>query len=104
MNRMPYGLRAAIKGEAIQPASFEKYLQQQFEGDLDDARTTMEALAKAYSPRDLEPRAFGLYEKFRPKIPEGAADWDAMSELDLDYILSLANQVPSTFRHRNRGL
>jgi hypothetical protein len=88
--RTPQGLRAAIKGEEIHAASVQKYLQQKFKGDLDDTRTAMEKLAHAYAARELEPRAFGLYEKFRPKIPEGAAGWGAMGELDLDYIVALA--------------
>src|SRR5215510_3716381 len=36
------GLRAAIKGEEIDPQSVEKYLQQKFGDDLDDARAAME--------------------------------------------------------------
>jgi hypothetical protein len=32
----------------------------------------------------------GLYEKFRPEIPEGKKGWGARGELDLDYIRSLA--------------
>jgi hypothetical protein len=88
--RTPQGLRAAIKGDEIHAAGVQKYLQQKFKGDLDATRTAMEKLANAYTARELEPRAFGLYEKFRPKIPEGAAGWGAMGELDLDYIVALA--------------
>ena len=84
------GLRAAIKGEEIEAESVEKYLKQKFGGDLDDARTAMEKLAKAYPPKQLEKVAYGLYEKFRPKIPEGTKGWGAKGELDLDYITSLA--------------
>ena len=84
------GLRAAIKGEEIDPQSVEKYLKQKFGDDLDDARTTMEKLAKAFTPKQLESKAYGLYEKFRPVIPEGTKGWGAKGELDLEYILSLA--------------
>jgi hypothetical protein len=49
----------------------------------------MEKLAKAYTPKQLEAEAYGLYEKFRPDIPEGKKGWGAKGELDLDYILSL---------------
>jgi hypothetical protein len=38
----------------------------------------------------LENKAYDLYEKFRPKIPEGTKGWGAKGELDLDYIRSLA--------------
>ena len=84
------GLRAAIKGEEIEAESVEKYLKQKFGEDLDAARTAMEKLAKAYPPKQLEKTAYGLYEKFRPKIPEGTKGWGAKGELDLDYIISLA--------------
>ena len=84
------GLRAAIKGEEIDPQSVEKYLKQKFGDDLDDAHAAMEKLAKAYTPKKLESEAYGLYEKFRPKIPEGTKGWGAKGELDLDYIRSLA--------------
>ena len=86
----PRGLRAAIKGDAIHAESVEKYLRQKFGADLDEARTAMQKLADAYAPRELEGRAFGLYEKFRPEIPEGAKGWGAKGELDLGYIASLA--------------
>ena len=87
--KTPKGLRAAIKGEAIHAESVEKYLKQKFKDDLDAARAAMEELAKAYPSNELENKAYGLYEKFRPKIPEGTKGWGAMGELDLDYIVSL---------------
>ena len=84
------GLRAAIKGEEIDPESVQKYLKQKFGEDLDEAREAMEKLAKAYTPKQLEKVAYNLYEKFRPEIPEGTKGWGAKGELDLDYIISLA--------------
>jgi len=88
--KTPQGLRAAIKGEEIDPQSVDKYLKQKFGDDLDEARAAMEKLAKAYTPKQLETQAYPLYEKFRPKIPEGMKGWGAKGELDLDYIPSLA--------------
>jgi hypothetical protein len=88
--KTPKGLRAAIKGEAIHAGSVETYLEQKFKEDLDAARAAMEKLAKAYTPKQLEKEAYGLYEKFRPEIPEGTKGWGAKGELDLDYIRSLA--------------
>jgi len=85
-----HGLRAAIKGEEIDPESVQKYLKQKFGEELDEARAAMEKLAKAYTPKQLETGAYGLYEKFRPEIPEGTKGWGAKGELDLDYIRSLA--------------
>ena len=83
------GLRAAIKGEEIEPQSVEKYLKQKFGDDLDAARAAMEKLAHTFTPTQLESKAYGLYEKFRPEMPEGTKGWGAKGELDLDYIQSL---------------
>jgi len=88
--KTPHGLRAAIKGEPIDAGSVEYYLQKKFGDDLDEARAAMEKLAKAHTPKQLEKAAYGLYEKFRPKIPEETKGWGAKGELDLDYIRSLA--------------
>ena len=89
--RSAQGRRAAIKGKAITPESVETYLEQKFGDDLGPARAAMEALARAYTPRQLEAQAYDLYEKFRPKIPEGTKGWGAKGDLDLEYISSLAN-------------
>lgn len=88
--KTPNGLRATINGEEIDPGSVEKYLKQKFKDDLDKAREAMESLAKAFTPKQLENKAYGLYEKFRPAIPEGAKGWGAKGELDLNQIRSLA--------------
>jgi hypothetical protein len=88
--KTPKGMRAAIKGELIHAGSVESYLEKKFGDDLDDARAAMEKLAKAYTPKQLESKAYDLYEKFRPEIPEGKKGWGAKGELDLDYIRSLA--------------
>lgn len=88
--KTPRGLRAAIKGEPIHAGSVESYLENKFGDDLADARAAMEKLAKAYTPKQLENKAYDLYEKFRPEIPEGKKGWGAKGELDLDYIRSLA--------------
>jgi hypothetical protein len=87
--KTPGGLRAAIKGDPIQPDSVQTYLEQKFKDDLDEAREAMEKLAKSYTPKQLEGKAYDLYEKFRPEIPEGKKGWGAKGELDLDYIRSL---------------
>jgi hypothetical protein len=88
--KTPNGLRAAEKGKPIHAESVQTYLEQKFKEDLDDARKAMEKLAKAFTPKQLESKAYGLYEKFRPEIPEGKKGWGAKGELDLDYIRSLA--------------
>jgi hypothetical protein len=88
--KTPNGLRAAEKGTPIHSESVQTYLEQKFKDDLDDARKAMKKLARAYTPKQLESKAYGLYEKFRPEIPEGKKGWGAKGELDLDYIRSLA--------------
>lgn len=84
------GRRAAEKGKPIYAESVATYLKQRFGEDYEEARAAMEKLAKAYTPKQLESKAYGLYEKFRPEIPEGTKGWGAKGELDLDYIRSLA--------------
>src|SRR5436189_742782 len=64
------GLRAAVKGEEISSSSVETYLEQKFGDDLEDTRAAMEKLAKAFTPKQLESKAYDLYEKFHPEIPE----------------------------------
>ena len=88
--RTAQGMRAAIKGEVIEPASVQTYLEKKFGADLDEARASMELLAKARTPKQLRAEGFDLYEKFRPQIPEGKKGWGVKGELDLDYIRSLA--------------
>ncbi len=88
--KTPGGLRAAIKGKAISPESVQAYLEQKFGDNLDDVRAAMEKLAKDYTPRQLEAKAYDLYEKFRPEIPEGKKGWGAKGELNLDHIRSLS--------------
>jgi hypothetical protein len=88
--KTPNGLRAAEKGKPIHAETVQTYLEQKFKEDLEDARKAMQKLAKAYTPKQLESKAYGLYEKFRPEIPEGKKGWGAKGELDLDYIRSLA--------------
>jgi len=50
----------------------------------------MEELANAYKPDELTAKAYSLYEKFRPDIPERERTWGAKGELNLNYIRSLA--------------
>lgn len=88
--KTPNGLRAAEQGKPIHAESVKTYLKQRFGEDYEDARAAMEKLAKAFPPKQLEKKAYDLYEKFRPVIPEGKKGWGAKGELDLDYIRSLA--------------
>jgi hypothetical protein len=47
-------------------------------------------LANALNPDELAQRGFGLYEQFRPVIPEGVQGWGAKGDLDLGHISKLA--------------
>jgi hypothetical protein len=84
------GLRASIKGETIEPESVQSYLEKKFGADLEEARNSMELVARSLPPQELKTHAFNLYEKFRPEIPEGKKGWGVKGELDLAYIRSLA--------------
>lgn len=88
--KTPKGMRAALKGEPIDPEGVESYLEGRFGDRLHESRQALEQLAKSYTPRELESRAYDLYEKFRPDIPEGKKGWGAKGQLDLDYVRSLA--------------
>jgi hypothetical protein len=84
------GVRAVSKGRAMDAASAERYLESKFGESLEAARAAMRELAKSMKPEELDARAFGLYEKFRPSIPEGQAGWGAKGKLDLELVRSLA--------------
>lgn len=86
------GLRACEKDRAVDPASVEAYLEQKFGGALDDVTQAMKTLAAAFPPRELAARAFALYERFRPEVPDGVHGWGARGNLDLDRIRSLAQK------------
>ncbi len=86
------GLRAAADGKAMDPSSVERYLRQKFKEDLPEVRRVMQALAESLGPEELERRAFDLYEKFRPEVPEGKRGWGAMGELDLAKIEKMAQK------------
>lgn len=88
--RTKEGLRAILKGDPIDPQGVKRYLEKKFGDDLNDVQAAMEALANSFAPRELETRAYSLYETFRPNIPEGEKGWGAKGELDLNKIRSLA--------------
>jgi hypothetical protein len=84
--------KAALdKSKPIEPEGVEQYLESIFGGALPDVRKAMTELANALKPDDLAQRGFGLYEQFRPVIPEGVQGWGAKGELDLGRISKLAD-------------
>jgi hypothetical protein len=86
------GIRATIKGKPISAGSVERYLEGKFGDDLARVKRAMQALAKAYKPKELAVAAYHLYEQFRPEIPAGVKGWGAVGDLDLDRIESLAKK------------
>ncbi len=88
-----HGLRATIGGEEVNPKSTERYLEQKFGAELAEARAALEDLAQAYPPKELEQRAYALYEQFRPEIPEGRRGWGASGDLNLEHIHEMAKKA-----------
>jgi hypothetical protein len=86
------GLRALNKDQPIEPGSVTKYLDGKFGDQLTAARDAMLDLAKTFKPEDLADKAFALYVKFRPTVPEDASGWGAKGELKLDRIRELAKE------------
>ncbi len=81
--RTKEGIRAVAEDKPIPPESVQRYLESKFGEALARARQAMQELAGSFPPEELRGRAFGLYEAFRPKIPEGTKGWGAKGELDL---------------------
>jgi hypothetical protein len=86
------GIRAVDKDKPVEPEGVERYLEQKFGPALEDVRKAMRTLAQAFGPSELNERGFGLYECFRPSIPEGVRGWGAKGELNLAAIRSLAKK------------
>jgi hypothetical protein len=80
------GLRAIEKGKPDDPRSVERYLTSKLKDHLGPVRTAMEELAGRIPPREVNARAFRLYERFRPEVPAGAAGWGKAGVLDLEAI------------------
>ena len=86
------GIRAMNKDVPVEPDSVQRYLEKKFGESLDDVRSAMQELARSYKPEQLARLAYSLYEKFRPKIPEGVKGWGAAGDLDLALIRSLGKR------------
>jgi hypothetical protein len=86
------GICAVQKDKPIDPNSVRRYLEGKFGDDLKAVRSAMQKLARTYKPNELAQRAFRLYERFRPAIPEGKKGWGAKGELDLEVIEGLAKE------------
>jgi hypothetical protein len=88
----PGGVRATSKGAPVHPVSVRHSLEGKFGAALPEVRRAMEELAAAFTPGELEERAYRLYVMFRPEIPAGKQGWGAKGQLDTDLIRSLAGR------------
>src|SRR5262249_25452342 len=86
------GMIAVSEGKPIPPTEVELYLEEKFGDQLDVARCAMMKLANSRSGPQLAREALGLYRKFRPSIPAGAAGWGKEGVLDTEAIERLAEQ------------
>ena len=84
------GLRAVSGDTPIHPESVETYLEGKFGDSLNEVTEAMLELARAVSTSELNGKAYGLYEKFRPEVPPGRRGWGALGKLDLDRIRKMA--------------
>ena len=80
------GMMAVSEGKPISPKDVEHYLEEKFGDRLEETRSAMVGLANSRSAAQLAREAVGLYRKFRPSIPAGAAGWGKDGVLDLDSI------------------
>jgi hypothetical protein len=88
------GIRAAHGTQVIEPDGVRRYLEGKFGDDLVAVRKAMQRLAQSLGPKELAEGCFGLYERFRPEIPEGVNGWGANGSLDLGVIEQLATSRP----------
>jgi hypothetical protein len=88
----PEGARACAKGEPIDPAKVDKYLQGKFGEDLQAVTDAMRELGAAYEPEQLAGVAYDLYTQFRPEVPKGRSGWGRKGELDLAKIREMARR------------
>ncbi|GAQ87993.1 hypothetical protein KFL_003920130 [Klebsormidium nitens] len=88
VKKTPEGQVRALEagGKPIEPRTVKAYLHRAFKDRLDDAQKAMEALAAAYPAEEVGKKAYHLYERFRPTVPQGKKGWGGKGELDLDLI------------------
>lgn len=84
------GPRAAKDGKPESATAVERYLERKLGDKLPAVRAAMVDLAGSMPKAELADEAYGLYEKFRPRIPAGERGWGAAGELDLDKVRALA--------------
>ena len=88
--RTPDGWRAVSKDKPTPPEGVQRYLASKFGDALVDVEAAMRVLAASLTADELAARAYALYERFRPDIPEGVKGWGAAGALDLERIRGAA--------------
>ncbi len=88
--RTAAGVRAVAGDTVIEPEGVDRYLGKAYGEALQQAREAMRDLAGSLSPRELEERAYALYEQFRPTVASGTRGWGQKGELDTELVRSLA--------------
>lgn len=83
------GIRSMNKDKPVDAASVQRYLEKAFGDALADVTVAMRSLAGAREAARLNEEAFGLYEKFRPSVPQGQAGWGKKGTLSLGSIRDL---------------
>jgi hypothetical protein len=86
------GIRAVRGAKTIDPEGVRRYLEGKLGENLAAVRSAMQQLANSFEPKELAEQAFGLYERFRPAIPQGVKGWGAKGNLDLELIEGLASE------------
>lgn len=81
-----------VKDQPIDPGKVQQHMERVFGESLADVRRAMEDLASAFNPAVLGVAAYGLYERFRPRVDSGQKGWRQRGKLDLALIRSLAVQ------------
>ena len=79
-------LYALDHDKAASPRPAHTYVNGAFGEHLPAVRRSMEKLADAVPPEELNRIGFRLYEHFRPEVPAGAGGWGKKGVLDLKRI------------------
>jgi hypothetical protein len=88
------GVRALVKGKAVDPADVERKLRSKFGDVLESVELPMRVLARFRPLARLAVEAYALYESFRPEIPAGTAGCGAAGALELKRLHARARPAP----------
>jgi hypothetical protein len=94
--RTKNGIRALSAGVEVDTVSVERYIADSFGEDLKAVTVAMRKLAHAHSKDDLQPAAYGLYEKFMPASASRSSGFNGHGKLDVEKIEACNPAAPST--------